>query len=133
MDPLDSFYQELDSQNLLERHGPELLADARQILIDQPTARLAGTIFLPDSPELPGFRAALAQMSGQSIPDGMLIGICPRPLVEPFLRQQVDPAAWLEEPWQAQQVLVVTVSTRDGFRFGFFRITGEPRAAAGEA
>lgn len=132
MDPLDSFYQELDSQRLLERHGPELLADARQILTDQPAARVAGTIFLPDSPELPGFRAALAQMSGQQIPDGLLIGICPRPLVEPLLRQKLDPAAWLEEPWQTQQVLVVTVSTRDGFRFGCFPI--EPtNAAAGEA
>ena len=133
MDPLDSFYQELDSQNLLERHGPELLADARQILTDQPMARLAGTIFLPDSPELPGFRAALAKISGQQIPDGMLIGICPRPLLEPLLRTKVDPTAWLEEPWQSQQVLVVTVSTRDGFRFGFFKIAAEPNAAAGEA
>ena len=33
MDPLDAFYQHLDSEQLLKEHGPALLADTREILV----------------------------------------------------------------------------------------------------
>ncbi|MBL8724593.1 MAG: hypothetical protein JNK49_11130 [Planctomycetes bacterium] len=120
MDGFDSLYQQMDSQALLERHGPSLVADAKEILQQEPMARIAGTILLPDSHEAPEFRAALAKLTGQTIPEGLLVGVCPRAMLEPLLQRRVAPEHWQEEAWQAQQRLPVLVATRDGFRFGFF-------------
>jgi hypothetical protein len=123
MDPIDGFYQELDSEQLLRRHGPELRADAREILAGSPDARIAGLITLPDSGEGEKLRGLLAAATGQDVPAGkLLVGIVHRAAVEGLLTSRCGDYDWREEPWQTQQVLPVVVSTKDGFRFGFFAL-----------
>jgi hypothetical protein len=120
MDGFEAFYQQMDSKDLLDRHGPTLVADAKEILQQEPMARIAGTILQPDSREAPVLREAIAQLTGQVVPEGLLVGICPRAMLEQQLRKCADPEHWLEEAWQPQRMLPVLVATRDGFRFGFF-------------
>ena len=123
MDPLDGFYQQLDSEQLLRRHGPELLADARKILATNADARIAGLITLPDSGDAEAVRRMLAAGTGQDVPAGkLMIGVVPREAVEGLLASRCKDVEWREESWQSQQVLPVVVSTRDGFRFGFFEL-----------
>jgi hypothetical protein len=130
MDPLDAFYQELDSQQLLDQHGPGLRDEARQALAADPQLRLAGLITLPDSPDAVAVRQLLAKLSGQPVPEGvLLVGLVERAALEQLLLARCDPAIWREEAWQPQQVLAVLVSTRDGHRIGCFAVPGE--AAAG--
>lgn len=130
MDPADSFFQELDSESLLDQHGPSLVADAKEVLAVQPNAKLGATIVMPDSREAPAFRAALAKVTGQAIPEGLIVGVCPRAMIESLLTSHVGTDPWKEDAWQPQQVLPVVVSTRDGFRFGFFGL-GEHGAGHG--
>jgi hypothetical protein len=121
MDPLDGFYQQLDSEQLLRRHGPELLADAREILGGSPELRVAGLITLPDSGDAETVRKVLLAATGQDVPAGkLMVGVVPRGAVEGLLASRCSDVQWREEPWQTQQVLPVVVSTKDGFRFGFF-------------
>jgi len=123
MDPVDGFYQELDSEQLLKRHGPELRADAREVLAANPEARVAGLITLPDSSEAEAVRRMLAAGTGQDFPAGkLLLGIMPRSAVEALLASRCSNVEWREEAGQAQQMLPVVVSTKDGFRFGFFSL-----------
>jgi hypothetical protein len=122
MEPADAFYQELDSEDLLNKHGPSLVADAKEILAAHSDARLGGTIIMPDSREAPAFRAALAKVTGKPMPEGLIVGVCPRAMIEAVLTSHVGTDRWKEDPWQQQEVLPVVVSTRDGFRFGFFEI-----------
>ena len=49
MDSFDHFYQQLHSEQLLNRHGKDLVADARDIPSKTPDARVAGLITRPDS------------------------------------------------------------------------------------
>lgn len=51
VDPIDGFYQALDSEELLRRLGPQLRVDAQQVIAVNPDARVAGLIALPDSAE----------------------------------------------------------------------------------
>ena len=121
MEPLDAFYQHLDSEQLLKRHGAELLADAREVLAGNPDARIAGLITLPDSGDAENVRKMLTAATGQDVPAGkLLVGVVPRGAVEHLLTSRCGEVPWREESWQRQQVLPVVVSTRDGFRFGFF-------------
>lgn len=131
MDPIDTFYQHLDSERLLQLHGDTLADDARTILARTPTARVAGLILLPDAAEAATMRHALAQLVGSELPAGPLIAVVPRAVVEPALAKYVGEQHWKEEPWQVQQTLPVVVSTRDGYRFGFFGLGAT--GAAGEA
>lgn len=57
----------------------------------------------------------------------MMVGIVPRSAVEGLLASRCGDVEWREEPWQDQQVLPVVVSTKDGFRFGFFSINERDR------
>lgn len=125
MDPLDAFYQQLDSEDLLRRHGAELVADARQVLSTHADARVAGLITLPDSRDGDAVRAALAASTGREVPQGLLVGIVPRGMVENVLRAHVEDGHWREGAGEPQGVLPVVVSTRDGFRFGFFGLAAE--------
>lgn len=128
MDPLDAFYQELDSEQLLKHHGPQLLADAREILATSPDARVAGLIALPDTVDAAAVRKMLTAATGQEVPAGkLLVGVVPRAAVEALLTARCDDLQWREESWQRQQVLPVVVSTRDGFRFGFFGLAGDDK------
>ena len=120
MDSFDAYYQQSDSKALLDEHGATLVAEARQVLVPHPEARVAGAIVLPDSREAPAFREALAKLTGQPVPEGLLVRICPRQIIEALLAAHIAPEHWREEPWQTQQILPVVVATRDGFRFGFF-------------
>jgi hypothetical protein len=122
MDQFGAFYQELDSKALLDQHGPSLVADAKEILAAAPDERLAGTIIMPDSREAPAFREAIAKATGKPIAEGLVVGVCRRAMIEAVLTSRVGTVPWKEEPWQPQQVLPVVVATRDGFRFGFFRL-----------
>jgi hypothetical protein len=124
MDPLDAFYQQLDSEQLLKTHGQTLVDDAREALAANPQMRVAGLITTADSPDGPAIREALAQMTGQVVPTTLLVGVVPRALVEPLLTRSVGTKPWLEQGWQPQQVLPIVVSTRDGHRFGFFGLNG---------
>lgn len=129
MDPFDGFYQSLDSEQLLKQHGPELLADAREILATNPDVRVAGLITLPDSSEAPAVRKMLIATSGQDVPEGkLMVGCVARESVEPLLTSRCGDIQWREESWQRQQVLPVVVSTRDGFRFGFFGLRADGQA-----
>jgi hypothetical protein len=133
MDPLDAFYQHLDSEQLLKRHGAELLADAREILASNPNARIAGLITLPDSGDAPVVRKMQIAASGQDVPEGkLMVGVVPRESVEVLLTARCGELPWREESWDRQQVLPVVVSTRDGFRFGFFGLGQSDAAASGE-
>jgi hypothetical protein len=120
VDPLDGFFQALDSEQLLKEHGPSLAAEARELLQQQPHTKVAGMITLPDSPDAPAIREFLAKLTGQQPPHGLLVGTVPREAVEPMLRARTGTEHWLEQGWQQQRVLPVVVSTRDGHRFGFF-------------
>ncbi len=119
-DPMDAFYQHLDSEQLLNEHGKSLAAEARGILAKDSRARVAGLITTADSPDAVAVRQALAQMTGQMPPPGLMVGIVPRAMVEKMLLAAVGSEPWHEQGWQPQQVLPVVVSTRDGHRFGFF-------------
>lgn len=129
MDEFDTFYQHLDSKELLDRHGKKLVADARAIFAKSPDARLTGLIVCSDSRDGGPLRQVLAQATGRQVPEGLLVGLFPRPMVEGILTKMVGTEPWREEPWQIQQVLPVVVSTRDGFRFGFFPL-GERQPGA---
>ena len=120
MDPLDAFYQQFDSETMLKQHGQDLVNDAREILAKAPDARVAGVITFQDSREARPLREALAKLAGRDLPEGLLVGIVPRPMVEAVLAANVGDEHWREQSWQPQQVLPVVVATRDGFRFGFF-------------
>ncbi len=126
MDPLDAFYQQLDSEQLLQAHGQSLVEDAREALAADPTTKVAGLITTPDSPDAVGVREMLTRMTGQRVPAGLMVGIVPRALVEPMLTKRFGTEPWMEQGWQQQQVLPIVVSTRDGHRFGFFGIDGGP-------
>jgi hypothetical protein len=132
MDPLDGFYQALDSEQLLRRHGPELRADAREIITEHPELRVAGLITMPDSGDAEAVRRMLAAGTGQDVPPGkLMIGVVPRQSVEALLAHRCSEYPWREESWQSQQVLPVVVSTKDGFRFGFFSLSVEGLARHG--
>ncbi|MBL8755346.1 MAG: hypothetical protein JNK15_18750 [Planctomycetes bacterium] len=118
MDPIDAFYQHLDSEQLLRTHGASLLADAREALAENPAAKVAGLITTADSPDAVGVRAMLAKATGQQPPPGLMVGLIPRAIVESMLSKQFGSEPWLEQGWQPQQVLPVVVSTRDGHRIG---------------
>jgi hypothetical protein len=122
VDPADSFFQALDSEQLLKEHGRSLVTDARELLRQDPQARVAGMITMPDSPDAPAIREFLAKMTGQAPPNGLMIGTVPRAAVEPLLRARTGTEHWLEQGWQRQLVLPVVVSTRDGHRFGFYSL-----------
>jgi hypothetical protein len=118
----DSFWQQLDSENLLKRHGPELAAKAREAMSSAPSARFAGMITTADSRDAEALRGALGQASGRTLPSTLMVGPLPRLAIEALLTQYVEDRHWKDEPWQPQQVLPVVVATRDGYRFGFFRL-----------
>jgi hypothetical protein len=120
VDPLDGFFQALDSEQLLKEHGPSLAAEARELLQKEPHTKVAGMITMPDSPDAPAIREFLAKLTGHQQPLGPLVGTVPREAVEPMLRARTGTEHWLEQGWQRQRVLPVVVSTRDGHRFGFF-------------
>lgn len=121
MDPLDAFFQHPDSEQLLARHVPELLADARAELAKNPAQKLAGCIAEPDAADAPTVREILTRLHGGiAPPPGRLVGNLPRALVEPMLTKRFGTEPWLEQGWQPQQVLPVVVSTRDGNHFAFF-------------
>jgi hypothetical protein len=130
MDPTDSFWQHLDSEDLLKRHGAELATEAREVLARDPAARVAGMITAADSRDAAAMRTAISQASGQAVPEMLMVGLVARQAIEPLLAAYVGDAHWKEEPWQQQRMLPVVVSTRDGYRFGFFSLDA---AAGGEA
>lgn len=126
MDAIDSFYQQFDSQRLLDEHGPQLRDEAREILAQAPAAKVAGMILMADSREAEPIRQALAAASGQPLPPALMVGTCPRNCVEVVLQQHVGTEPWQEAPGEPQHVLPVVVATRDGFRFGFFSLATAP-------
>jgi len=119
VDPLDGFYQALDSEQLLKEHGPILVAEGRELLQQEPHTKVTGMITLPDSPDspdTPAIREFLAERTGQQPPHGLLVGTVPREAVEPMLRARTGTEHWLEQGWQRQRVLPVVVSTRNRHR-----------------
>jgi hypothetical protein len=122
VDETAAFFQQLGSEDLLKQHGPSLVTDARDVLSSTPDAKVAGLITTSDSPDATAVRTMLANATGSPVPDGLLVGIVPRQLVENLLNARVPHHLWREEPWQSQAALPVVVSTRDGHRFGFFPI-----------
>lgn len=76
MDPLDSFYQALDSERLLKEHAPSLLADAREVLTKNPHAKVAGMITMPDAPDAAAIRAFLGKVAGREVPPACWSGSC---------------------------------------------------------
>lgn len=124
IDPADSFYQQLDSEDLLKTHGKELFDNVLEMLAECPDGKFAGVLGQPDSQEARAMRQALARMAGQPDQEAGLIAVVPRSFVEPILRKYVDPGIWEEQPWQRQRVFPIVVATKDGFRFGFHGLPG---------
>lgn len=129
MDDNDAFFQQLDSESLLQQHGHSLVADAREILNASPDTRVAGLITTADSPDAAAVRAMLANATGAPVPAGLLVGVVPRQCVADLLSTRVPDHLWREEAWQPQATLAVVVATRDGHRFGFFPIDAEATGA----
>lgn len=124
MDPIDAFYQQLDSEKLLQTHGQSLVDDAREAIAADASTKVAGLITTPDSPDAVGVREMLTKMTGQPVPAGLMVGIVPRALVESMLTKRFGTEPWVEQGWQQQRVLPIAVSTRDGHRFRFYGIGG---------
>lgn len=97
-----------------------LAAEARGILNTAGHAKVAGLILTPDSRDAEPLRQAIATATGKQLPQGLMVGTVPRAMVEQLLLKMVKDRGWQEPSWQKQQVLPVVVSTRDGFKFGFF-------------
>jgi hypothetical protein len=132
MDPLDAFYQQLDCEQILLSHCPALLAHARRVLAASPGTRLAGLIASPDSRDAETVRQVLAAFSGQEVSGGqLLVGIVPRGVVEALITSGRGELSWREDLWQAQQVLPVVVSIRDGFEFAFLGLGHRDDEATG--
>ena len=127
MDQLDGFYQAMDSKRMLDEHGPGLVAEARGVLTRDPSVRVAGMITMPDAPEAGAIRGLLAEKSGRVPPVGVMVGLVPRASVERMLPTGRNAQPWMEQGWQGQAVLPVVVSTRDGYRFGFFPLFDQSR------
>jgi hypothetical protein len=132
MDQFDAFYQQLDSQALLQRHGPQLAAKAREPLQENPDARIAGVVATPDSVDYRALRDAIAKATGRPQPDGLMVRLVPRPVVEDVLAAHVPESRWKELPWQQQTVLPVVAPTRDGFRLAFFPLDATGTADASD-
>ncbi len=122
MDDLDSFYQQLDSKELLDEHGPLLVEEAREMLAKAPDQRLAGMITTADAKEAEQLRAAYTGATGEQMPIGTMKTIIARASIEPALLQAIGPEPWQEADGEPQRVLPVVAATRDGARFGFFPI-----------
>ena len=93
----------MDSEHLLKEHGRSLVADAREMLRQDPEARVAGMITMPDSPDAPAIREFLAKMTGQVRPNGLMVGTVPRAAVEPLLRARTGTEHWLERKRPTKQ------------------------------
>lgn len=98
MDPIDAFYQQLDSEKQLQAHGQSLVDDAREALAADPSTKVAGLITTPDSPDAVGVREMLAKRTGQPVPVGLMVGIVPRALVEQMLTKRFGTEPWMEQP-----------------------------------
>ena len=127
-DSPDSFFQELDSEDLLKEHGHSLVHQARLFLAANPDMRIAGLIALRDSEEARPLLEALP--AGQRQPDALRTLVARRGF-EAALIKRWGTQPWLEEPGQPQQVLPVVVATRDGHRFGFFDLRDRDARASG--
>ena len=129
IDPSNSFYQELDSEDLLKEHGHGLVHQARLFLAANPDMRIAGLIALRDSDEA---RPILQSLPAEQRQADVLSTLVARRGFEAALTQRWGTQPWLEEAGQPQQVLPVVVATRDGHRFGFFDLR-DRAASAGDA
>lgn len=129
MNEIDGFYEAMDSESLLKEHGAGLVADAREVLAQDPALRVAGMITTPDAPEAEPLRKMLAQ-GGELPPLRLMVGLVPRESVEALLKARVGTEPWLEQGWQPQTVLPVIASTRNGHRFAFFPVHGQSERGA---
>lgn len=121
IDPTDSFYQQLDSEELL-KHSPGLVKQARELLIAHPEMRVAGLIAMRDSEEAKPLLQTLTAAQRQQA--HVLSTLVARRGFEDGLTKRCGTKPWLEEAGEPQRVLAVVVATRDGHRFGFFTLDG---------
>ena len=122
MHPNDDSPAPSESERLLSEHGPNLLAEARQILLRDPMAKLAGLIIMPDAPDAAAIHAFATPFPACPLPPGVWVGLVPRSYVEALLRARTGPDHWLEQGWRRQSMLPIVVSTRRGHQFGFFSL-----------
>ena len=116
MDAADSFYQEMDSKDLLDHHGPQLRVAAIKFLAEHPDARVGAIIVTHDAREAGELRQQVAALAGST---GPLTSLVTRRSIEHLLAK-AGTDMWRDEPWQQQAILPVVCSTRDGFKIGFF-------------
>jgi hypothetical protein len=121
-DPLDHFEQQLESHELIQTHRATLIADACEVLRQQPDAGIAALIMRPDAGDQQDFRRQITQASGRrALPAGGMVGIVPRAWVR--LLEQMAPHLPPVEPEPLEHRLPVLVSTRDGRRLGMYVFT----------
>jgi hypothetical protein len=112
--------QQQQAIRMLEEHGPTLAAEAREIIVQHPGAKMVGMILSPDSSEAARFRE-LASASGQTVPEtsGIVI-VVPRKDALSILRASAPATLdWLEsEP----DSLPLIAATKDGMRLGSVRL-----------
>lgn len=127
-DPSDTFFQQLDSEELLREHGHGLVHQARIFLAANPEMRIAGLIALRDSDEARQVMQVLPPEQRQADAVSTLVA---RRGFEAALTQRWGTQPWLEPAGQPQQVLPVVVATRGGHRFGFFDLRDREAPAGG--
>ena len=108
--------QQEQAIRMLEEHGPTLAAEAREILVQHPGAKMVGLVLAPDSSEAARFRE-LASASGQTLPENTgIVIVVPRKDALSILRANAPATLdWLEsEPDR----LPLVAATKDGMRLG---------------
>jgi hypothetical protein len=126
VDPKDTDWRDSPGERLLEQIAVRLVADARAILLHDPSVRLAGVIVLPTAAEIPMVREILANLTGPTPPSEPLVGLVPRTAIDALLSARFGDPQWQEQGWRGQWTLPVVVSTPAGFRFAFLDLNPAP-------
>jgi hypothetical protein len=119
----DSFYQQLDSDRLLAKHGPVLFYEASALIKIIPIAT-AGVILMPGAFDDIAIRAAIERMTGMTIPENKIIAtICQRRLIEDILEEDFKEmwSQWKEKPGEKPTGFPILVCCPSGFRLGVYR------------
>ncbi len=120
-DPLRHFAEQQISFELLEHCRETLLADAREVLREDPAAEIVGTIFEAAARECEPFRAAIEQATGMDLTGRGFQGVAPRQFVLDLLGRTGPAAEWLPSSTiEGRRMLPVVAATRHGLRFAAF-------------
>lgn len=121
-DPLKYFEQQFWSQELLDKHGPELRDQAIEALRDDPDVEWAGLIADGESPAGAALCNLIAAGTGQPLRARLLVGLVPRQMLADLIEEAVEHLVAQGKPRPPDGRFVVLCATRDGMRAGFFAL-----------